>query len=164
VGAPVERLSEGAAVGSVAADDARRGFGAWYRRQRELRCISLFYVAARTKLSPERVREIEEGLAALDTDGIGRATARALALAIGADPDEAAAQLGVARRVRLPRRPRFPQLRDWVFRFGRGAGIALAFALGVWLLALWLSSVAPTASTRPHIYKPDYVEKLLHRE
>jgi hypothetical protein len=114
VGAPIERLSEGSAVAAKpAVTDGRRAFGAWYRRQRELRGISLFYVAARTKLTPERVREIEESLAPLETDGIGRATARTLALAIGADPEEAAAQLGVARRLRLPRRPR---------RAGAGAG------------------------------------------
>jgi transcriptional regulator with XRE-family HTH domain len=164
VGAPVERLPEGPAVADAAAADERRAFGAWYRRQRELRGISLFYVAARTKLTPERVREIEESHALLDTDGIGRATARTLALAIGADPDEAAAQLGVARRVRLPRRPRFPRLRELSFRFGRRAGLAVVVALGVWLLAAWLSSFAPTASARPHVTKPDYVEKLLHPE
>src|SRR5262249_58814810 len=58
VGAEVERLSESAAVGGAPASPG--SFGAWYRRQRELRGISLFYVAARTKLSPERVREIED--------------------------------------------------------------------------------------------------------
>jgi len=163
VGAPIERLSEGSAVAAKpAVTDGRRAFGAWYRRQRELRGISLFYVAARTKLTPERVREIEESLAPLETDGIGRATARTLALAIGADPEEAAAQLGVARRLRLPRRPRFPRLRELSFRFAGRAGLALVLALGVWLLGLWLSSTAPTASARPRIYKPDYVDQLLH--
>ena len=98
MGAEVERLSEGAAVARAATSPG--SFGAWYRRQRELRGISLFYVAARTKLSPERVREIEDS-AALDTDAMGRATARALAHAIGADPDEAAAQLGAAAPMRL---------------------------------------------------------------
>ena len=164
MGAPVERLPEGPAVAVGAAGQERRSFGAWYRRQRELRGISLFYVAARTKLTPERVREIEESSAPLETDGIGRATARALALAIGADPDEAAAQLGVPQQLPLRRRQRFPFLRYWSLRVGRRAGLALVVALGVWLLALWLSSIAPTASARPHVVKPDYVEKLLHRE
>lgn len=163
MGAPVQRLPEGPAVGAEASGE-RSSFGAWYRRQRELRGISLFYVAARTKLTPERVREIEEAAAPLEADGIGRATARALALAIGADPDEAAAQLGVPQQPQLVRRPRFPYLRYWSLRVGRRAGLALALALGVWLLGLWLSSMAPTASARPHVVKPDYVEKLLHRE
>jgi len=134
VGAPVQRLPEGPAVGAEASGE-RSSFGAWYRRQRELRGISLFYVAARTKLTPERVREIEE-----------------------------AAQLGVPQQPQLVRRPRFPYLRYWSLRVGRRAGLALALALGVWLLGLWLSSMAPTASARPHVVKPDYVEKLLHRE
>src|SRR5262249_25573115 len=137
VGAEVERLSESAAVGGAPASPG--SFGAWYRRQRELRGISLFYVAARTKLSPERVREIEDS-AALDTAPMGRATARALAHAIGADPDEAAAQLRAATAPRPPRRrPRVSSLSLTLIRVGRTAGLALVLALGVWLLGLWLS-------------------------
>jgi hypothetical protein len=71
------------------AAQSRSAFGPWYRRQRELRGLSIFFVAARTKLSPERVREIEDE-SPLDADGIGRSTARTLALAIGAEPEEAA--------------------------------------------------------------------------
>ncbi|MFI5314172.1 MAG: helix-turn-helix domain-containing protein [Myxococcota bacterium] len=164
MGAEVQRLSEGAAVASEAAGGAGRAFGPWYRRQRELRGISLFYVAARTKLSPERVREIEEASASLETDGIGRATARALAHAIGADPDEAAAQLGVAQRPQLRRRPRFPLLRLAVLGVGRTAGLVLALALALWLLGLWLSSPPSNASGPARVYKPDYVDQLLRRE
>ena len=160
MGAEVERLSEGPAVEGATSGGS---FGSWYRRQRELRGISLFYVAARTKLSPERVREIEES-AALDTDGMGRATARALAHAIGADPDEAVAQLGAAVRAPLPRRPSFSNLPLVLGRIGRTAGLVAVLALGVWLLGLWFSSAQSSASAPPRIYKPDYVEKLLHRE
>jgi transcriptional regulator with XRE-family HTH domain len=160
VGAEVERLSEGAAVGGASVP---RAFGPWYRRQRELRGISLFYVAARTKLSPERVREIEEN-AALDADGVGRATARALAHAIGADPDEAAAILGNAPARRLGRRPQFWRLGPALVAFGRTASLTAILALGLWLLGLWLSSPASNAAAPERIYKPDYVEKLLHRE
>lgn len=163
MGAEVERLPEGAPVASAAAA-AGRAFGPWYRRQRELRGISLFYVAARTKLSPERVREIEEASAALETDAIGRATARALAHAIGADPDEAAAILGSGLRPRARRRPRFAHLRPLLFGFGRTAGLAVMLALGLWLLGLWLSSPASNAAAPARIYKPDYVDQLLHRE
>lgn len=162
MGAEVERLSEGAAVTGAPADAS--AFGPWYRRQRELRGISLFYVAARTKLSPERVREIEETGAALETDGIGRATARALAHAIGADPDEAAALLGNVRRPRGPRRARFAHLQPLLLGFGRTAGLAVLLALGVWLLGLWLSRPASNGSAPPRVYKPDYVDQLLRRE
>lgn len=163
MGAEVQRLSEGAAVTGGATATAN-SFGPWYRRQRELRGISLFYVAARTKLSPERVREIEETDAALDTDGIGRATARALAHAIGADPDEAAALLGSASRPRGARRARFAHLQPRLLGFGRTAGLAVLLALGVWLLGLWLSRPASDASAPPRVYKPDYVDQLLRRE
>jgi transcriptional regulator with XRE-family HTH domain len=162
VGAEIERLSEGAAVAGAPATAG--SFGAWYRRQRELRGISLFYVAARTKLSPERVREIEDH-AALDTDPMGRATARALAHAIGADPDEAAAQLGAAPPVALRRSPRFSSLPLTLIRVGRAASLAVVLAVAVWLLGLWLSSTSTSASSPAHpVYKPDYVEKLLHHE
>jgi transcriptional regulator with XRE-family HTH domain len=162
VGAEVERLSEGVAV--AGAPTSPGSFGAWYRRQRELRGISLFYVAARTKLSPERVREIEES-AALETDAMGRATARALAHAIGADPDEAVGQLGAAAPTPLRRRPQFSSLPLTLIRVGRTAGLALVLALGVWLLGLWLSSTSPSASSPAHpVYKTDYVDQLLHHE
>jgi len=121
-------------------------------------------VAARTKLSPERVREIEEN-AALETDAVGRATARALAHAIGADPDEAAAQLGTAAPARPRRRPSFSNLPLVLGRVGRTAGLALVLALGVWLLGLWLSSTSSSASAPAHpVYKPDYVDQLLRHE
>lgn len=164
MGAEVQRLSESPAVASDPLEASGRAFGPWYRRQRELRGISLFYVAARTKLSPERVREIEEASASLETDGIGRATARALAHAIGADPDEAARQLGQVRPSRIKRPTRIPQLQPMVIAFGRTAGLALVLALGLWLLGLWLSRPTSNASAPPRIYKPDYVDQLLHRE
>jgi transcriptional regulator with XRE-family HTH domain len=162
VGAEVQRLPEGAAVGAAGADG--RAFGPWYRRQRELRGISVFYVAARTKLSPERVREIEEATAPLDTDGIGRATARVLAHAIGADPDEAAALLGQVRPTPIAARVRLPWLRERLLRIGRAAALAAVLGVALWLLGLWLSSPRSNASAPERIYKPDYVEKLLQHE
>lgn len=163
MGAQVERLPEGAAVGAAPAVEGR-GFGPWYRRQRELRGISVFYVAARTKLSPERVREIEEASAPLETDGIGRATARVLAQAIGADPDEASALLGQVRLTPVAARARLPWLRERVLSVGRAVGVALALGVALWLLGLWLSSPRSDASGPERIIKPDYVEKLLNSE
>jgi hypothetical protein len=157
VGAQVDRLPEG--VGVAPAPEVAP-FGAWYRRQRELRGISVFYVAARTKLTPERVREIEESRETLETDGIGRGTARALALAIGADPEEAASRLGERRTVRAARAFGVSWLRGLVWTWGRRVGLAIVVALGLWLLGLWLGGTGGSAPAL--VYKPDYVEKLLH--
>ncbi len=162
MGSQVERLPEGAPVAERAEP---LGFGTWYRRQRELRGISVFYVAARTKLTPERVREIEDSSAPLDTDGIGRATARTLALAIGADPDMAATLLGERRRTaRGTRGMAAFWLRGFVWSWGRRIGIALALGAALWLLGLWLSGFYARNGTPPTVYKPDYVEQLLNRD
>jgi hypothetical protein len=159
VGSQVDRLPEGAAVAAVAAEGSV--FGHWYRRQRELRGISVFYVAARTKLTPERVREIEESGAPLETDGRGRATARSLALAIGADPEEAASLVGEKHKVRASRGSYSYELRALVLTWGRRIGVAVALGLGVWLLGLWLSGVSADDATPELVYKPNYVERLL---
>jgi len=161
VGANVERVPRGA---EVAEDPAERpdGFGPWFRRQRELRGISVWFVAARTKLPPERVREIETGKDALARDGHGRGTARALARAIGADPEEAAARLA-GRSPRRARRGRLPWLGDWL-RVGGAVGIALSLGLGAWLLALWLGAPVSPEDSPALVYRPDYVEQLLNRD
>ena len=161
MGSQVERLPEGA---PVATRPEAAVFGTWYRRQRELRGISIFYVAARTKLTPERVREIEDSSAPLDTDGIGRATARSLALAIGADPEMAATLLGERRRTARGRRELVAfGLRQRLWTWGRRIGFALALGAALWLLGLWLSGVSARHGTPPLVYKPDYVDQLLKR-
>jgi len=159
VGGQVDRLPEGA---SVAPAPEAIVFGHWYRRQRELRGISVFYVAARTKLTPERVREIEDARSTLDRDGLGRATARSLALAIGADPDEAASLLGERRTVRGARGKHSFWLRGLAWTWGRRVGALVALAVGLWLLGLWLSGVFAHDGAPTLVYKPDYVEKLLN--
>ena len=161
MGTQVERIPEGAAV---AAAPTAAIFGHWYRRQRELRGISVFYVAARTKLTPERVREIENSGATLETDGLGRATARSLALAIGADPDEAAALLGERRTIHGVRADRLAWLRGMAWTYGRRVGLALLIGVALWLLGLWLSGDAGRDGAPTVVYKPDYVEKLLRPE
>ena len=158
MGSQVERLPEGAAVAPATEGSA---FGHWYRRQRELRGISVFYVATRTKLTPERVREIEESGTPLETDGLGRATARSLAHAIGADPDEAAALVGERRTVRASRGRFSFGLHGLALTWGRRAGVAIMLGVGLWLLGLWLSGVRATDETPELVYKPNYVERLL---
>lgn len=161
MGAQVDRLPEGPAVGATA--DAL-AFGAWYRRQRELRGISIFYVAARTKLSPERVRDIEEARAQLELDGMGRATARSLAHAIGADPEEAARVLGRRRTTLASSGLRRLWLRGLARTWVRRAALGLALGLAVWLLAYFLSRAESRGAPAETVLKPDYVEELLNRK
>lgn len=161
MGAQVDRLPEGPSVGPSA--DAA-AFGAWYRRQRELRGISIFYVAARTKLSPERVRDIEEARAQLELDGMGRATARSLAHAIGADPEEAARVLGRRRTTLASRGLRGLWLRGLARTWVRRAALGLTVVAAVWLLAFFLSRAEDGSPPAERVLKPDYVEELLNRK
>ena len=138
---------------------AADGFGRWIQQQRRLRGISLYFVAARTKLSPERVREIEEVPGQLTRDGHGRAIARTLARSIGADPDEAVRQL--RRGDPAGRSPRPP--RDWtrITRRGIQATLVLVVGAGLWLLADSFLTSDPTGDAPDVVYRPDYVQRLL---
>ena len=159
MGSQVERVSGRAQVAAKAAQPAQE-FGRWFRQQRELRGISIWFVAARTKLPPERVRQIERVEGALRRDGHGRGTARALALAIGADPQEAAAWLaGHSPRAARPRR--MPSLGAWL-RMGSALGLMLG--LGFWLLGDWLRGERAPQDSPTLVYRPDYIERLLNGE
>jgi len=108
------------------------------------------------------VREIEDSGATIETDGLGRATARSLALAIGADPNEAASLLGERRAVRGAPGAQSFWLRGFAWTWGRRVGLSLVLGAGLWLLGLWLASVIAPDGAPTLVYKPDYVEKLLH--
>jgi transcriptional regulator with XRE-family HTH domain len=157
VGQEVEGVPRRPAVGAAAAPGPAEpdSFGPWLRQQRELRGISQGWLAARIKLSHARVQAIEErGLA---SDGQGRAAARALAGAIGADPEAAVALLGARRPgATAPIRTRLG-LRLPV----RALAVLLGVVLGVWLLAELLLLRAQTDGEARVVYRPDYVERLL---
>ncbi|MCZ6822251.1 MAG: hypothetical protein O7F10_04800 [Deltaproteobacteria bacterium] len=161
MGSRVGRVSGGAQVAGAAAEPAQE-FGRWFQQQRELREISVWFVAARTKLPLERVREIERVEGALARDGHGRSTARALARAIGADPQEAAARLA-GRSPRAARHWRPPWIDNWL-RLGSVLGIVLGLGLGAWWLDHWLQSAWAPQDSPPLVYRTDYVERLLNGE
>ncbi len=158
MGGEVQGVPAGAAVEESSAPTE---LGAWLRQQRELRGISLFFVAARTKLSAERILSLESGERPLPDDGQGRATARVLARAMGADPDEATAILSGARQIgRRPgpgaRRAAASPLGGW----GRWLVSASFLALGAWLLVAWLGA-SSGADDSGVVYRTDYVNELL---
>ncbi len=140
----------------VVTSEARDAFGLWFARERRLRGVPLDWVLTSTKIPLPRLEALERGERVLGCDGAGRAAARALARAIGADPEEAAGRVhdgaapapepsGRERRVRVP---------AWV-----PAALALGAAAGVaWALAVWIEG---RPSRVPEIVpRPDYVERL----
>ena len=158
MGAEVEGLPGGPSVGRTG--HPLEGFGPWFEQERRLRGISLRFVAAHTKLPLDRIRAIESGAFELDRDGRGRASARALALSIGADPEEAAGRLRQAPRWRR-RRPALRRER-WVGWGPVAAGLLLSL-LGVWAIASWLER-PPAEAAAPLVYRQDYVEQLLREQ
>ena len=76
------------------AEQPEATFGVWFSCERRLRQVSVEFVSIRTRIPPERIWALEAGRVELPPDGNSRAMARALADAIGADPDEAAARVG----------------------------------------------------------------------
>ena len=136
-----------------------RAFGPWLCEQRQLRGLSRCFVAARTRIAHERIEAIERGSVELGDDTLGRGAARQLAHAIGADPEEALARMGAAPPAPVPRpRPR-GAIRALALWTGGLAGLAVTGAL-LWLGAHWLERGSASAGV---VYRPDYVEDLLHR-
>ncbi len=136
-------------------DEESSGFGPWLRHQRELRGVSLPELALRTKLRTERVCAIEQG-EALSADGQGRALARTLAVAIGADPQVAVLLLGPPRgRGRPQRRLQFG------FRGLRPASLLAAAALLAWLLVELMLGRNVAGDLSGVVYRPDYVKRLV---
>lgn len=165
MGREVARLPGGARVAGGTGPSAE-SFGRWFARERRLRDIPLAFVAARTKLPAVRLEALEAERLELGHDGHARAAARALARAIGADPDQALARLlgdperqadlatGSGRRTGS-RAGRMP----WA---GLAAGAALAglLAVGALQLAAWLD--APPEEPAPDVvYQPNHLKRLL---
>lgn len=137
------------------ADEESSGFGPWLRHQRELRGVSSAELALRTKLGIARVSAIEEG-AELPADGQGRALARALADAIGADPQVAVLLLGPPEG-----RARNGSRRVLGFRGLRPATFVVAAALLAWLLSELMLGTNLAGDLTGVVYRPDYVERLV---
>ncbi|MCP4005648.1 MAG: helix-turn-helix domain-containing protein [bacterium] len=158
MGQEVERVSGRASLnvpGAVVAVPDEE-FGPWFARQRVVRGISVYFVAARTRLTPGRVEAIESGQEPLSFDGQGRALARHLADAIGADPQEAAAHL-IGPRRRSRRLPGFSS--PWTLWGVRAVAVLLVSAV-FWLFGAWLLA-APEQEHPSLVYRNDYIHKLL---
>jgi hypothetical protein len=109
------------------------------------------------KLSPERVADLEHERASLRADGQGRALARSLALAIGADPVEAAGRLGPTSLPPLAQ-PRGPALRRLIDPL-RASALA-ALLLAAWLGAEWWMARPSAAQAGSPVVRINYLDAL----
>jgi hypothetical protein len=135
--------------------------GQWLCEQRQLRGLSRCFVAARTRIPAERIEAIELGRVELADDAVGRGTARQLACAIGAEPDQALARLGTAGRT-APTRIGELRLPRPIFVGGGLVALALIGAL-LYAGTIWVER-AGSAERAGVVYRPDYVDDLLeHR-
>jgi hypothetical protein len=157
LGQEVARLPRSAAVGPRT--DSPDAFGAWFARERKLRGIPLEWVSLHTKLAMARLRALEAGCEPLGCDRSGRAAARALAQAIGADPDEAAGRLSDAVTPAAGVETPPPGARGFALpRWTPALLLALAAAGAAWgLLAFLETRPAPAPDV---VFRPDYVERL----
>ena len=139
----------------------RSGFGHWLRTQRELRGVAREFVSDRTKLGLERIAAIERDEPPLRDDGPGRLAARALAVAIGADGDEAVRILVECDEAASASEPRRTQARVW-----RAAAVVvlLGVATSAGFAIHWL--VVSRAAEPPVVvmHRPDYVQRALNDE
>jgi hypothetical protein len=121
--------------------------------------VSVYFVAGRTELLPEAVEALEEGTRALTADGRGRQTARALARAIGADPEQAVAALMRPEDAasRWPGR----RLLSSLLRVGSGMALVAVVGLGIWSLADWLFDERGDDTPPALVYSTDYVKQAL---
>ena len=162
MGRAVSRLPSGDRLGgpdscaSAPADEAP--FGAWFARERRCRLVPVEFVAAITRVPAVRIVALEEGREQLPADGGGRAMARALAQAIGADPREAAARVGATPGPGRSPRPRHrpPSIRALALVL-----LTLGAGLAAWRVA---STGGDDPRRAPVVHREDHVARLLESE
>ena len=135
--------------------------GPYLARQRRLRGISIEDLSARTKIPRRSLERLEAGAFDHGADGFTRGFVRAVAGALGLDPDDA-----VARLLCEPPPDEEQEDERSSRQLRRAAALAagLALAVGLLLLAAWgLRSLwpdpEPDADARP-LYRRDAVRAL----
>lgn len=133
----------------------RESVGSWLAGQRRLRGLSLEDVAGLTRIPRRSLERLESGAFDGNPDGFARGFVRAVAEAIGVDPEEAGARLlGEVRPERARRALRWRPL-------AAALAAALAAFLGVRALyALASAPAAPRPARAPGLVRHDYVREL----
>jgi hypothetical protein len=129
--------------------------GSWLAGQRRLRGLSVEDVAGLTRIPRRSLERLESGAFDGNPDGFARGFVRAVAEAIGVDPEEAGARLlGEVRPQRARRALRWRPL-------AAALAAALAAFLGVRaLFALARAPAAPPPARAPGLVRHDYVREL----
>jgi transcriptional regulator with XRE-family HTH domain len=147
------RVPEDAAVAAGRAE----AIGAYLKRQRSLRGISLDELAATTRIPVRSLQRLESGAFDAEPDGFARGFVRTVAIALGLPPDETVARM-------------LPEVTDEARRRGRRRALArraltaalLATALGavVWSSVRLLAIDRPAAAREVLPHRRDAVRAL----
>jgi type IV secretory pathway TrbD component len=147
------------------ARDREISIGAYLARQRRLRGISVAELAELTKIPTRSIERMEAGAFDVNPDGFVRGFVRAIAVALGLDPEEAIMRM-LGEPIEIAGAPRAPILlldRRLLVISALLAAI-LGFGLAIWGLA----SRAPTSSagedTPKIVYRRDAVRALAEEQ
>jgi cytoskeleton protein RodZ len=135
--------------------------GSYLARQRRLRSISIEDLSARTKIPRRSLERLEAGAFDQASDGFTRGFVRAVAAALGLDPDDAVARLLCEPP---PDEEQEDERSSRQLRRVVAVGAALALAAGALLLVAWgIRSLWPAAEVGPDAslrYRRDAVRAL----
>jgi transcriptional regulator with XRE-family HTH domain len=140
---------------------ARESVGTWLARQRRLRGLSLEDVAELTRIPRRSLERLEAGAFDGHVDGFARGFVRAVAEAIGVDPEEANARLLGEVRPERARRP-LPWRPAALLLLAAALAFLSARALSGWLRAP-AAPEARAAAPAPGPVRRDYVRELAAR-
>jgi len=143
------RIPEDAAVGTGEPAVAAEPIGAFLKRQRTLRGISLDELAGTTRIPIRSLLRLEAGAFDAEPDGFSRGFVRTVAIALGLPPDETVARM-------------LPEVTDEARRRGRRRALVQR-ALTAALLTVALGAVAWSSARLLPINRAPTRELLPHR-
>ncbi len=135
--------------------------GAYLARQRRLRGISVAELADLTKIPTRSIERLESGAFDRDPDGFVRGFVRAVAVALGLDPEETIMRM-LGEPIELVGAPKGPilLLDPRLLVVVALLAAILGFGLAIWGLASRVSSPSAGEDTPKIVYRRDAVRAL----
>lgn len=158
MGKEVRSVSEAPSVGGEAG-----GIGHYLASQRRLRGITLEELCALTKIPQRSLVRLESGAFDVAPDGFVRGFVRAVAVALGLDPDEAVMRLMREPEAQAEPAPGGFERRTLLLVLLLGV-VVLGLAAGVWQLATRRGEPAPPQEEQDVILRRDPVRALAGEE